>query len=91
MKFNTERSDIKSIKNGVPQGSILEPLLFLIYINDLPYASDVFNCLMYADDTTLFCCLEDIKSINTQDVINDNDNDNDNENFLFNIIISYRN
>ena len=66
MEFNAERSDIKSIKNRVPQGSILEPLLFLIYINDLPNASHVFDCLMYADDTTLFCCLEDIKSINKQ-------------------------
>ena len=71
MEFNAERSDIKSIKNGVPQGSILRPLLFLIYINDLPNASHVFDCLMYADDTTLFCCLKDIKSINKQDVINE--------------------
>ena len=36
---------------GVPQGSIL----FLTYINDLPTVSNIFNILMYADDTTLFC------------------------------------
>ena len=71
VKVNAERSNIKSIKNGVPQGSILGLLLFLIYINDLPNASHVFDCLMYADDTTLFCCLEHIKSINKQDVINE--------------------
>ena len=71
VEFNAERSDIKRIKNGVPQDSILGALLFLIYINDLPNASHVFDCLMYADDTTLFCCLEDIKSINKQDVINE--------------------
>ena len=62
---------MKAICNGVPQGSILGPLLVLVYINDFPNASKVFNFLMYADDTTLYCCLElDIKSNNKEQVLN---------------------
>ena len=47
-------SDAESICVGVPQGSILGPLLFLLHVNDLPTVARKCSMLMYADDTVLF-------------------------------------
>ena len=49
--FNGSTSDTLEIKTGVPQGSVLGPFLFSVYINDLPPCTDIFNMIMYADDT----------------------------------------
>lgn len=53
--FNNNISDFKSISRGVPQGSVLGPLLFVIYINDLCYHMLPDGCILFADDTTLSC------------------------------------
>ena len=53
--FNGHKSTELHISTGVPQGLVLGPLIFLIYINDLPLVSNIFTMLMYADDTTLYC------------------------------------
>ena len=45
-------------------------LLFCIYINDLVLASDKVNYIMYADDTTLYCTLQDFPSHNLEEIVN---------------------
>ena len=57
IKLPDATSDLLSINTGVPQGSILGPFFFLLYINDLPNSSDLIKFITYADDTTLLTTL----------------------------------
>ena len=52
MEFNNEKSSKLNITCGIPQGSILGPVLPLLYINDICNVSNIFNFILFADDTT---------------------------------------
>ena len=51
----TINSDVTFSGQGIPQGSILGPLCFSLYVNDMPQIMQNVQVCMYADDTTLFC------------------------------------
>merc|ERR1712055_684445 len=48
-----EKSGFKIVNLGVPQGSVLGPLLFLLYMNDLAFCVPEFYTILFADDTSL--------------------------------------
>ena len=67
MEINDAKSDVLQITTGVPQGSILGPVLFIIYINDFSQASQVLNFISYADDTVLFSTLSNLANPQSTD------------------------
>ena len=54
VSINNHDSQLKLISCGVPQGSLLGPLLFILYINDIQKSSQVLSFICFADDTNLF-------------------------------------
>ena len=63
--FNGSFSCINQVNCGVPQGSCLGPLLFSIFINDLPLVLDQTRMAIYADDSTLWAVDPSVNNINT--------------------------
>lgn len=64
MSLNNSKSDLVSMSKGVPQGSILGPVLFNLYINDIAASASISDCKihLYADDTILYCSADSFQA-----------------------------
>lgn len=63
--INGKLSDSRQIETGVPQGSILRPLRFILYVNDLPLCLNSFTSNMCADDTAFYFGDDDVNRVET--------------------------
>ena len=63
IEYNGTCSLKSVIRCGVPQGSILGPLFFLIYINDIHNASNILEMVLFADDTNVFYSHDDLSDL----------------------------
>ena len=68
--YNGIKSSFRNITHGVPQGSILDPLLFILNVNDFSRSSDLLFSILFADDTSVFIeghsCAEVIEILNNE-------------------------
>ena len=60
---NNTYSDLLEVICGVPQGSILGPKLFILYINDICNISKILDFIIFADDTNIFCTGDNLQEI----------------------------
>ena len=63
VSYDSTLSSSESVKCGVPQGSILVPLLFIIYMNDISFTSKLLSYILFADDTTVFYSNSNLDSL----------------------------
>ena len=63
VSYHHTHSVSHNVTYGVPQGSVLDPLLFINYTNDLPHALTHSQCILFADDTTIYCTSQNPKEL----------------------------
>ena len=63
VEVNNVASAQKTVKCGIPQGSILGPLLFILYVNDISNSSEILKFILFADDTNIFYSCKDIENL----------------------------
>ena len=69
MQIENVKSCSHPVSCGIPQGSVLGPLLFNIFIKDIPKATSKFKVIMYADETTLVSHLENFGPVNDNNTL----------------------
>ena len=71
VKIGSSQSNAETITCWIPQGSTLGPLLFLLYINDLPYCSKKLSFRIFADDTNMFCTCTSDNLLHLESIMNE--------------------
>ena len=61
--INGAHSENTNVAHGIPQGSVLGPILFALYTSDLPKAVNSVTTFLYADDTTMYCVGESVDQV----------------------------
>ena len=67
--YKRKQSEQPEITTGVPQGSVLGPLFFIVFLNDMPISTrTISNVDMYADDSTISACGKNVQEIELNDL-----------------------